>query len=150
MMLLKVFLLVWYFSTKIIFRMIKLIFSLKINFKNGKYPIFDCPQSSCLKRYKNILWVSSFGCKNLLNFICHSLKFHNCHHTTVHKVNSIEYLLIVIVTPIFRNILLAEWCPIFLGIFLRDFSFTAKPHDKSIIKFSELCRFPYFQINAIV
>ena len=32
---------------------------------------------------KNSLRKLFFGCKNLLNFICHTLKFHNCHHTSI-------------------------------------------------------------------
>ena len=70
MLLLKVVLLVSYSNTKIIFRMIKLIFGLKIDFKNWKYPIFDYPQSSCLTRYQKILWGSSVWFKNMLNFNC--------------------------------------------------------------------------------
>ena len=27
-----------------------------------------------------------FGCKNLLNFICHTMKFHNCHHTSAYRI----------------------------------------------------------------
>ena len=88
MLTLKVVLLVWYSKTKIIFRVMKLTFGLKIDFKNWKYPIFDCPQSSCITWYQKILWRSSFGCKNLLNFMCHTMKFHNCHHTTWHACSN--------------------------------------------------------------
>ena len=94
MSLLKVVLLVWYSNTKIIFRLIKLIFGLKIVFKNWKYPIFDFPQSSCLTRYQKILRGSSFGCKNLLYFICHNLNFHNCHHTTMYVLGTRHILLL--------------------------------------------------------
>ena len=41
-------------------------------------------QSICLTRYQKIHLGSSFGRKYLLNFICHTMKFHNCHHTTTH------------------------------------------------------------------
>ena len=84
MLLLKDFLLVWYSNTKIIFSMIELIFVLRIDFKNWKYPIFDCPKSSCLTRYEKNFWGSSFGCKNILNFICHTMRFHNSHQTNMH------------------------------------------------------------------
>ena len=30
--------------------------------------------------YQEMLWECSFGYKNLLNFTCHAMKFHNCHH----------------------------------------------------------------------
>ena len=52
MLLVKAVLLVWCFNTKMIFRVINLIFGLKIDFKNWKYLIFDCPQSSSLAIYK--------------------------------------------------------------------------------------------------
>ena len=81
MFLSKIDFLIWNPSIKIIFRMIKLIFSQKIDFENWKCPFFDCTQSSCLLRYQKILWESSFGCKNVLNFIHHTMKFHNLHHT---------------------------------------------------------------------
>ena len=77
-MLLKAVLLVWYSNTKIIFSLIMLNLVIKVDFKNWKYPIFDWRQSRCLKRYKKILWESWFGCKNLLNFICYTMKLHNC------------------------------------------------------------------------
>ena len=43
-------------------------------------PIFVGSQLSCLARYHIILWGCSLGCKNLLNFNYHTMKFHNCHH----------------------------------------------------------------------
>ena len=90
----KVGFLVWYSNIKIILRMIKLIFGL--NNQLWKFPIFDCPQSSYTTNYQKILWGSSFGCKNQLNFICHIVKFHNCHHTNDHhkqmsKVSNSQY-----------------------------------------------------------
>ena len=33
-------------------------------------------------RHQNILWGHLFGCENLLNFTCITMKFHNYHHTT--------------------------------------------------------------------
>ena len=41
------------------------------------YSIFDISQSNSLKRYQKFLRVCSFGCKNLLNFTCLTMKFHN-------------------------------------------------------------------------
>ena len=52
-----------------------------MTFKNWKYPIFECPQSSYLTWYQKILLGRLFGYKNLLNFNCLTMKFHNCHHT---------------------------------------------------------------------
>ena len=43
-------------------------------------PIFIGSQLSCLARYQKILWGCSFGCKNLLNFNCHTMKFGDCHY----------------------------------------------------------------------
>ena len=86
MFLLKVVHLAWYLNKKIVFRMTKLIFGLKIDLKTWKYPIFDCPQSSCITRYQQILWGSSFECKSLLNLICYTMKFQDCHHTNAHQL----------------------------------------------------------------
>ena len=57
------------FKTKTIFRKIKLIFGLKIDFENWKWPIFECPQSGCLARYqknplRKVIWMQK------------SIKFH--------------------------------------------------------------------------
>ena len=40
-------------------------------------PIFDDSASNCLTRYQKILWVCSLGSKNLLNFTCLTMKFHD-------------------------------------------------------------------------
>ena len=48
-------------------------------------PIFDSSQSNSLTRYK-ILKGCSFGSKNLLNFTCLTMKFHNYHHSTIYYV----------------------------------------------------------------
>ena len=48
-----------------------------------KTEIFDKSASSCLKRYKRILWGGSLGCKKLLKFTCLILKFHKRHYTTI-------------------------------------------------------------------
>ena len=85
MLLPKFVLLVWYSNTKIIFRIIELVFGLRNRLWKLKMPNFYCPQSSCLTRYQKILWGSSFGCKNLWSFIYHNMKFHNCHHTALLK-----------------------------------------------------------------
>ena len=53
----------------------------KINFENWKCPFLNAPNQVLFTMYEKILWGSSFGCKNLLNFICQTMKFHNCHHT---------------------------------------------------------------------
>ena len=44
-------------------------------------PIFDGSEWNCLTRYQKILWRCSFGCKNLSNSICLTMKFPNCHCT---------------------------------------------------------------------
>ena len=46
--------------------------------------MFVGSKPSCLVRYHKILWECSFGCKNLFNFTCHTMKFHNCHQTNVY------------------------------------------------------------------
>ena len=51
-------------------------------------PIFVGSQLSCLARYQKILKEYSFECKNLLNFTCHTMKFHNCHHPSHHHALS--------------------------------------------------------------
>ena len=47
-------------------------------------PIFVGSELSCFARYQKILWKSLLGCKNLLNFTCHTIKFDNCHHSTTY------------------------------------------------------------------
>ena len=46
--------------------------------------IFYGSPSNSLIRNQKILLGYSFGCKNLLNFTCHTIKFHNCHHPIAH------------------------------------------------------------------
>ena len=46
-------------------------------------PIFVGFQLSCLARYQKNPLRMSFGCKNLLNFTCHTKKFHTVHHSTL-------------------------------------------------------------------
>ena len=43
-------------------------------------PIFLDSQLSCLVRYQKILREYSFEWKDLFNFTCHTMKFHNCHY----------------------------------------------------------------------
>ena len=83
MFLFKVAFLVLYCKVKIIFRLFKMIFAPKNDFENWKWPIFDCSLSSCIRRYHKIPWESPFGCKKLLDCICQTLKFHNCHLTAL-------------------------------------------------------------------
>ena len=47
-------------------------------------PLFVGSQLSCLAKYQKTLCECSFGCKNLLNFTWHTIRFHNCHHTNLH------------------------------------------------------------------
>ena len=47
---------------------------------------------SCLVRYQKILWEYSFGSRNLLNFNCHTMKFHNCHHANRYFCNIFQKL----------------------------------------------------------
>ena len=49
-------------------------------FENWKCPFFDSPEISCLSRYQKTLWKASFGCKLLLNYTYHNMKFHNYYH----------------------------------------------------------------------
>ena len=73
----------------------RLIFRWENNFQEGpfkfglkkycelwKFPILDSSDSKSLTGYQNILWIWLLGCKNLLNFAWHSMKFHNCHHAS--------------------------------------------------------------------
>ena len=73
-------------------------------------PIFVGTQLSCLARYQKILWEYSFGCKNLLNFTCHTMKFHNCHHPNVAPLliyNSILFQMTFLVgTSCFKHLFL--------------------------------------------
>ena len=48
-------------------------------------PIFASSASNCLTRYKQILSGCSLGFKNVLNFICLPMKFHNRGHTNLHS-----------------------------------------------------------------
>ena len=48
--------------------------------------VFDTSQSKSLTKYQKILWGYSFGCKNMLNFFCLTMKFHNCYHNNVYQV----------------------------------------------------------------
>ena len=50
-------------------------------------PIFDRSQSNSLTEYQKILKRCTFGCKNVMNFACLTMKFHICNHTTVHAVH---------------------------------------------------------------
>ena len=52
MLWLKYFLLIWYSNTKILFRLIKLVFGRKNWLKNWKWPNFECPQLTLLQRIK--------------------------------------------------------------------------------------------------
>ena len=47
-------------------------------------PIFDDPASNCFTRYQKILWVCSLGSKNLLNFTCLTMKFHDRNYVSVY------------------------------------------------------------------
>ena len=49
---------------------------------------FDSPQSKGFTRYQKILWRSLFGCINLLNITCLTMKFHNCHHLLLQLYNN--------------------------------------------------------------
>ena len=46
-------------------------------------PIIDGSTTSCLTMYQKILWSSLWGCINVFNLICLTMKFHNRHHATV-------------------------------------------------------------------
>ena len=64
--------------------MIKLIFGLKnwlwkLNVLYFLLPSIMFPYD--LRVIKKSLWVVLFGCKKLLSFNCHTMKFQNCHHT---------------------------------------------------------------------
>ena len=59
------------------------ILALKIDSENWKCPICDRTQLKGLPRYQSILLGGSFKYKNLLNFTCLTIKFHNRHHTNV-------------------------------------------------------------------
>ena len=50
---------------------------------------FDSPQSKSFTRYQKILWERSFGCKNLLNSTCLTMKFHSCHHASDDSLSSL-------------------------------------------------------------
>ena len=47
--------------------------------------IFVVSQLSCLGRCQKSLRECLFGCINLLNFKCYTMKFHNCYHTNVQQ-----------------------------------------------------------------
>ena len=72
---LKYFIPIWYSNTKILSRLIKLVFGRKSWLKNWKWPIFDCPQLTFIAKNQKILWAHSFGCKSLLDVNWHSMKF---------------------------------------------------------------------------
>ena len=61
-------------------------------------PFFVSSQLCCFARYQKILWECSFGCKNLLNFTCHTMKFHNCHQTNVYFF-SFQLWIIILLHP---------------------------------------------------
>ena len=73
----KVVLLIWYSNKNFGFRKIESYLASKFEFEIWKCPIFASSASNRLTRYKQILSVCSFGCKNALNFTCLSIKFHN-------------------------------------------------------------------------
>ena len=80
----KVVLLIWYSNKNFCFRKIRSHLAPKINFEIWKCPIFDDSSSNSLTRYKQILSECSLEGKNVLNFTCLPMKFHNRGHTTVH------------------------------------------------------------------
>ena len=71
--------------------MIKLIFGLKIDFNNWKYltTLNQVVLKDIKKSFEEAHLV--FGWKNLLNFICHTMKFQNCHYTNVQQQQTYRY-----------------------------------------------------------
>ena len=61
---------------------LNLFLSVKIDSENWIYFIFDTLQSKDLTRYSKIHLWGMFKYKNLFNFICTTMKFHNYHQTT--------------------------------------------------------------------
>ena len=59
---------------------------MEIDTKNWKRGFFEMPQLKGFTRYKKILRGYSFGCKNLLNFTCLTIEFHNSHHASVYAI----------------------------------------------------------------
>ena len=49
------------------------------------FPFYVGSQLSCFARYQKIVSGWLFKFKNLLNFNCHTMKFHSCHHATNHS-----------------------------------------------------------------
>ena len=58
-------------------------------------PIFVGSQLRCLARYQKILWECSFGCKNLFNFNCHTMKFHKCVYTKLDRLTKSRIFCVV-------------------------------------------------------
>ena len=84
MLLMKTVLLVWYCNAKIIFKTIKLIFApkkwlWKLQMANFWLPLIKLPYKIWNNPSRKLFWM-----QNVLNFICHIMKFNNCHHTTLH------------------------------------------------------------------
>ena len=57
----------------------------KKNYLVNLCPIFDGSASNCLTMYQKILWGGVLGCKNILNFPCFTMKFHNRHDATLYS-----------------------------------------------------------------
>ena len=88
----KVVLLTWYSQEYFGFRKIESFLASKIDFEIWKYLIFDGTASNCLVRYKHILSVCSFECKNVLNFTCLLMNFHDHGHPDTHEWAQIFWL----------------------------------------------------------
>ena len=81
MLLMKTVLLVWYCNAKIIFKTIKLIFApkkwlWKLQMANFWLPLIKLPYKIWTNPSRKLFWM-----QNVLNFICHTMKSHSCHHT---------------------------------------------------------------------
>ena len=91
---LKMTLTIWYQTRKTTFT--NNIFSfiqVHQSYFSKNVPYFVGSQLSSLARYQKIIWECSSGCKDLLNFNYHTLKFYNCHQLkTVKNVDCVCHL----------------------------------------------------------
>ena len=93
----KVVHLIQYSNEKTNFREIKIILDLENWHQELKNAVFWQLSIKRLYMVSKILWGCSFGCKDLLNFTCLVMKFHNCHHASMQYPaihTSIHYLCI--------------------------------------------------------
>ena len=81
MFLLKVVLLVWYSNKKLSVWWLSWFLAKKLTLKIENAHFLTAPNQVVLQDIKKSFEEAHLDAKNVLNFTCHNMKFHICHHT---------------------------------------------------------------------